>query len=184
MFSYQKRLLYPVYVEQKNEKLAWTLLEHIGGKDGEFTAFTRHMYQRLHVINPYIRDLLGMIASEELAHMEIIAAVVRKLGLADLPLANSGQESWNMEYVEKSTDINEMLKIDEEAEIRAKRLYLRHLTLTEDTSLKKVLQFLVNREEVHQRLLRKSGVLVAQEANNEQFSTLIHEYKMSLRVMK
>ncbi len=184
MFSYQKRLLFPVYVENPDQKFATVLFEHFGGRDGEFTAFTRQMCHRLHMTNPYVRDLLGMIAAEELGHMEMIGVAIKKLGVPDLPIYNSNERFWEVEYIDNTTDVLEMLRMDEEAEDRTKKLYDKHLKMTGDPNLKRMIQFLINREEVHQRLFKKTGILITQGASNEQFSTLIHEYKMSLRVVK
>lgn len=184
MFSYQKRLLYPVYVAYKDEKFAHALLAHFAGYDSELTAFIRLMHQRLHAVNPYIRDLLGMLGSEELAHMEVIGTAIRKLGIEDLPFTDPMGDAWSISYVEKTISAAEMMKINEEAEKRTKKLYSKHLAMTNDTNLKKMLQFLISREEVHQRLFKKAGIMLSQNASNEQYATLIHEFKMSLRVIK
>lgn len=184
MFSYQKRLLYPVHVEYKDAKFARALLEHFAGYDSELTAFMRLMHQRLHVTNPYIRDLLGMLGSEELAHMEIIGTAIRKLGIEELPFTDPAGDEWDISYVEKGINAPEMMKINEEAEDRTKKLYMKHLAMTSDINLKKMLQFLIDREEVHRLLFKKTGIMLSQDAGNEQYATLIREFKMSLRVIK
>lgn len=184
MFSYQKRLLFPVYVEHPDEKFASVLLEHCDGKDGEFIAFSRYLRQRLQMPNPYVKDLLGMIAAEELGHLEMIGVAVKKLGYRESPACRSEQKPEPAGLNGTENGVLEMLKTNEEAEERAKKNYQKALGLTRDDNLKRMIQFLINREDVHQRLVKKAGILVAQAASNEQFSTLIHEYKMSLRVMK
>lgn len=184
MFSYQKRLLFPVYVEHPDENFALVLLEHCDGKDGEFIAFSRYLRQKQQMTNPYVKDLLGMIAAEELGHMEMIGVAIKKLGSPELPACRTDQKLCPGGHNGTETGILEILKTNEEAEERAKRNYQKALSLTKDDNLKRMIQFLINREDVHQRLLKKAGILIVQAASNEQFSTLIHEYKMSLRVMK
>ncbi|UWG96076.1 manganese catalase family protein [Dehalobacter sp. DCM] len=184
MFSYQKRLLFPVHVDYKDEKLARVLLEHFAGYDSELTAFMRLMHQRLQAENPYIRDLLGMLGSEELAHMEVIGTAIRKLGIDNLPLTDPKGSPWDVGYVEKEASSIELMRLNEEAENRMKKLYMKHVGMTSDSNVKKMLLFLSSREEVHQRLFKKAGILLSQNAGNEQFSALIHDYKMSLRIIK
>lgn len=184
MFSYQKRLLFPVYVEHPDDKFASVLFDHYGGKDGEFTAFTRLLSHRLHMTNPYVRDLIGMIAAEELGHMEMIGVALKKLGMSELPICNAKEEPWTIQSIEVGEDVLRMLKINEAAEDRMRKLYLKSLNLTKDVHLKKMIQFLITREEVHQSLFKKTSAVIAQGASNEQLSAIIHEYKMSLRIVK
>ncbi|NLI90707.1 MAG: Mn-containing catalase [Peptococcaceae bacterium] len=183
MFSYQKRLLFPVYVEHPDERFAAILLKHFEGKDSEFASFTRCMIYRLHITNPFIRDLLGMIAAEELNHMEIIGVAIKKLGIPEIPLDRFSKQTIP-DMNPGSTEPVQILKRVQETEERTRKLYLRHLAMTNDTYLKKMIRFLINREEVHQRLFEKIIVLIEENAGNEQFASLIHEYKMSLRVVK
>jgi Mn-containing catalase len=182
MFSYQKRLLFPVYVEHPDEKFAQVLLEHFRGEDSEYAAYNRYLYYRLHTTTPLVRDLLGMIAAEELSHWEIIGVAIRKLSAADLPAF----ESYNNFTTGNTADtgIIPLLMAGQAAEERAKKLLLKHLSLTNDTYLKKMMRFLLDREDIHQKLLEKTITLLAQNAGNEQLASLIHEYKMSLRVIK
>ncbi|MFA6809330.1 MAG: manganese catalase family protein [Eubacteriales bacterium] len=184
MFSYQRRLFYPVHVEQADPKFGNILMEHYGGKDSEFSATTQYLNHCSNMPNPYVRDLLGLIAAEELGHMEMIAVAINKLGGPPPSFVNSKGVAWSVNYVNQSNNVIDMLRADEDAEIRAKILYSYHMTLTNDPCMKKMIQFLSGREDVHQRLFAKAGVLIAQGGSNEQFSALIHEYKMSLRIME
>ncbi|RNC29462.1 MAG: hypothetical protein AWM53_00460 [Candidatus Dichloromethanomonas elyunquensis] len=183
MFSYQKRLLFPVYVEHPDEKTAALFLEHFKGKDSELDTFARYMVFRLHVDNPVVRDLFGMIGAEELSHMEMIGVAVKKLGISELSYHNS-PESWTAAKDQDEPEVYQMLQTIQISEERSKKSYLKLLGITTDTYLKKMLRFLINREEIHQRLIEKTMNLIEENGGNEQFSSLIHEYKMSLRVVK
>lgn len=186
MFSYQKRLLFPLHVAAEDKKMAKALFDHYGGKDGEFTDFTRYFNQRLHVRNIHIRDLFGILAAEELSHFELMANVLRKLGVTELQGPQAGPADWTVPRCRDGDDAEliQMLKINEEAEERAKEQYRKHLSMANDTYLKRIIQFLFEREEIHRRLMKKAGTLLAQGAGNDLLSGLIHEYKMSLRVVK
>lgn len=184
MYSYHRRLLYPVQVEYPDKKFANILLEHYGGKDSEFSAFAQYANHRLNMPNPFVRDLLGMIAAEELGHMEMVAVAINKLGGPPPSYVNSKGVPWQVNYIDQSNDVVQMLKADEDAEIRAKKLYSQHYAMTNDSYLKRMIQFLISREEVHQRLFNKAAMLIVQRASSEHFSALIHEYKMGLRVVE
>jgi len=181
LFSYQKRLLFPVYIEYPDKELAHLLQKHYAGEDSEFVQFTQLMSQHLHINTPHIRDLLGMIAAEELGHLELIGAAIKKLG-GQAPLVKNYFPRQSLE-IASAVDISSIMKDNEKAEEKAIKLYTKHIAKTNDTHIKRLLQFLINREEVHQKIFNRSALLIDQEAGSEQFSTLIHDYKMSLRVI-
>lgn len=184
MFTYRKRLFYPVYVEQADPRFGQILLEHYGGKDSEFSAGTQYLNHRSNMPNHYVRELLGLIAAEEMGHMEMIAVAINKLEGPPLSYVNSQGIPWNISYVDQSLDPIAMLQADTEAEIRARALYNKHLTMTNDPGLKRMINFLGGREDVHKHLFQKAQLLIRQGASSEQFSGLIYEYKMSLQVLE
>ena len=66
MWSYEKRLQYPVKITQCNPKLAQAIISQFGGPDGEVAAAMRYLSQRY--ANPYkeVQGLLTDIGTEEL----------------------------------------------------------------------------------------------------------------------
>jgi len=125
-----------------------------------------------------------MIAAEEMGHMEMIAVAINKLEGPPLSYVNSQGVPWNLSYVDQSLDPIAMLQADAEAEIRARALYNKHLTMTNDPGLKRMINFLGGREDVHKHLFQKAQMLIIKGAAPEQFSGLIYEYKMSLQVLE
>ncbi len=79
MWRYEKRLQYPVNIKNPDPKLAKLILSQLGGPDGEMGAAMRYMHQRYTMPHPQVAALLTDIATEELAHMEIISAIVQQL---------------------------------------------------------------------------------------------------------
>ena len=76
MWNYEKRLQYPVKITQTNPKIAQVIISQFGGPDGELAASMRYLSQRYTM--PY-REVIGTltdIVTEELAHMELISAIV------------------------------------------------------------------------------------------------------------
>jgi len=181
MFSYSKPLFYPVQVEFRDPVFGQILLEHYGGKDSEYSAATQYLNHRSNMSNRYLRDLLGMIAAEEMGHMEMIAVAINKLGGPPLSYVNSQGIPWNICYVDQALDPIAMLQADVEAEVRARILYNHHFTMTHDPGLKKMISFLGSREDVHKHLFQKAQMLIQKGASPEQFNELIIDYKMSLK---
>jgi len=186
VFNFRRRLLFPIHIEHPDEKMAALLARDLNGPDGEFVSFANYLYHSVHITNTYLRELLGMVAAEELGHWEIIAVVIRKLGFDYLPspdISTRISVGQNKSKIQDFEVLN-MLRYHEDSEIKAKQRYLKLVKSTDDQSLKKIFQFLACRETVHQKLLHRTISLVSEKAENEQFSAVIHEYKMSLRVVK
>lgn len=184
MFSYSNPLFYPVNVQLRDPVFGQVLLEHYGGKDSEFSAATQYLNHRSNMRNCYIRDLLGLIAAEEMGHMEMIAVAINKLGGPPLSYINSQGIPWNISYVDQNLDPLAMLQADVEAEVRARILYNQHFAMTNDPDLKNMISFLGSREDVHKHLFQRAQVLIQHSAPLEQFNELIIEYTMSLRTFE
>lgn len=181
MFTYGKPLFYPVQVRFRDPGFGLVMFEHYGGKDSEFSAATQYLNHRSNMCNPYIRDLLGMIAAEEMGHMEMIAVAINKLGGPPLSYVNSKGTPWNMGYVDQNVEPITMLQADVEAEVRARKLYDQHYKMTNDPDLKNMISFLGGREDVHKHLFQQAQVLIQQAAPPDHFAELINEYIASLQ---
>ena len=46
MWSYERRLQYPVNIKQRNPRLAQVIISQFGGPDGELAASMRYLSQR------------------------------------------------------------------------------------------------------------------------------------------
>ena len=79
MWRYEKRLQYPVKITQPNPKIAQFIMSQYGGPDGEIGASMRYLSQRYTMPYAEGKGLLTDIGTEELAHMEIVAAIVCQL---------------------------------------------------------------------------------------------------------
>ncbi len=79
MWIYDKKLQYPVNIKNPNAALAKLIISQFGGPDGELGASMRYLSQRYTM--PY-REVIGIltdVGTEELAHMEIVCAIVYQL---------------------------------------------------------------------------------------------------------
>ena len=79
MWIYEKKLQYPVNIKEPNAKLAKYIISQYGGPDGEINASLRYLSQRYTMPHGMQKAVLTDIGTEELAHMEMIAAIVHQL---------------------------------------------------------------------------------------------------------
>ena len=76
MWLYEKRLQYPINITKPNAKAAAVIIDQLGGPDGELGAALRYLSQRYTMPYPEIQALLTDIGTEELAHVEMISAIL------------------------------------------------------------------------------------------------------------
>ena len=79
MWKYEKRLQYPVNITRPNAEMAKVIISQFGGPDGEVGAAMRYLSQRYSNMNRKVAGVLTDIGTEELAHMEMICAIVHQL---------------------------------------------------------------------------------------------------------
>ena len=79
MWQYEKKLQYPVNIKNPNPKYAKIIISQYGGPDGELGASMRYLTQRYGMPYNEVKGILTDIGTEELAHMEMICAMVYQL---------------------------------------------------------------------------------------------------------
>ena len=79
MWIYEKKLEYPVKIKNPSTQTAQLVISQLGGPDGELGASMRYLNQRYSCPNSKIAGILTDIGTEELAHLEIVAAIVHQL---------------------------------------------------------------------------------------------------------
>ena len=169
MFSYEKKLQYPVKIKNPNPALAKAVITQYGGPNGELSASLRYLSQRYSMPYPELKGLLTDIGVEELGHLEMVGAIVYQLtrnltpeqikagGFDDYfvdhttgvyPVAASGQP-YTASFIAVSGDLIADLHEDLAAEQKARAVYDNILRLTDDPDVKDVIKFLRAREVVH-----------------------------------
>ena len=104
MWSYEKRLQYPIKISTPNAKLASYIISQYGGPDGELSASMRYLSQRFSAANPRVAGLLTDIVTEELAHLEMIGAIVYQL-TKDLTEDEIKEQGFGDYFVDHTTGI-------------------------------------------------------------------------------
>ena len=169
MWSYEKRLQYPIKISTPNAKLASYIISQYGGPDGELSASMRYLSQRFSAANPRVAGLLTDIGTEELAHLEMIGAIVRQLtrGLSAKELEAAGFAPYYIDHTaavwpqaaggvpfnacefqssgDPITDLFENMA----AEQKARKTYDNILRLVKDPEVCDPIRFLRAREIVH-----------------------------------
>lgn len=169
MWSYEKKLQYPVKIKNPNPKLAQIIISQLGGPDGELAASMRYLHQRYAMPYEKITGILTDVGTEELAHLEMVAAILyqltRNLNESQIkaggfdtyfvdhtsgiyPIAASGVP-FDMKYVGIKGDVIADLNEDLAAEQKARVTYDNILRLTDDPDVRDPIKFLRQREIVH-----------------------------------
>ncbi len=176
MFKHEKQLLHEVKVDAVNPNYGALLQEQLGGPHGELKAALQYISQSFRIADASIKDLLLDIGAEELSHMEMVATTVNMLngdtpmaenatvgsvqahvssGLSPL-LANASGYLWTAAYVNVTGDLAADLLSDIAAEQRAKVVYELLYRQINDQGVRNTIDFLLNREEAHNTLLRQA----------------------------
>lgn len=169
MWMYEKKLQYPVNIKKTNPKLAKIIITQYGGPDGELGASLRYLSQRYTMPYPELKAILTDIGTEELAHLEMIGAIVYQLtkdlsmdeiekgGFSDYfvdhttgiyPLAASGTPFSASVLAVKGDTITDLHE-DMSAEQKARTTYDNILRFCDDPDVIDPIRFLRQREVVH-----------------------------------
>ena len=79
MWTYEKKLQYPVNIKTPNPTLAMAIISQVGGPDGELSAAMRYLHQRYSMPHGDVVGILTDVGSEELGHLEMVAAIIHQL---------------------------------------------------------------------------------------------------------
>ena len=189
MWQYQKKLQYPVNIKNTNAKYAQIIISQYGGPDGELGASMRYLTQRYGMPYNEVKGILTDIGTEELAHMEMVSAMVYQLtkGLSEKEIKDSGFDKyfvdhttavypiaasslpWRAEYIQAKGDIIADLHEDLAAEQKARVTYDNLLRLIDDPDVRDPLKFLRQREIVHYQRFGEALRLTADRLDSKNF---------------
>ncbi len=186
MWTYEKKLQYPVNIKNPNPAIASLIISQLGGPDGELAASMRYLNQRYAMPYREVAAILSDVGTEELAHMEMIAAIIhqltRNIDPDDIkntnfapyfvdhttgvyPVAASGVP-FDMKYVGIKGDVFADLNEDLAAEQKARVTYDNLLRLIDDRDVCEPLKFLREREIVHYQRFG-DAIRISQEKMDE-----------------
>ena len=169
MWVYEKKLQYPVKIKTPNAKTAKYIISQLGGPDGELAASLRYMNQRYTAQPDKVKGILTDVATEELAHVEMISAIPYQLtdGLTPEQIKEAGFDAYFVDhtlgvypqsaagvpftaaYFQSKGDPITDLTEDLAAEQKARSTYDNILRMCEDPDVRDPIKFLRQREIVH-----------------------------------
>lgn len=169
MWTYSKKLQYPVNITKKDIQMAKYIITQFGGSNGELAASLRYITQRYTMPDDKGKALLTDIGTEEFAHMEMISAMVYQLleGATIQEIKDAGLEShytehgfslypidsngvpFTVTYFAATGDPVADLAENMAAEQKARSIYEHLMNLTDNPELLAPLSFLRQREIVH-----------------------------------
>lgn len=189
MWNYEKRLQYPVNITQTNPQMAQVIISQFGGPDGELAASMRYLSQRYTMPYKEVAGLLTDIGTEELAHLEIISAIVYQLTknltpeeikasgfdkyyvdhtLALWPQSAGGVPFNACEFQSKGDPITDLFE-DLAAEQKARSTYDNILRLVKDPEVADPIRFLRAREVVHFQRFGEGLRIVQENLDSKNF---------------
>ena len=169
MWTYDKKLQYPVRIKNPNANYAKIIISQLGGPDGELAASMRYLHQRYSMPYDKVRGILTDVGTEELAHLEMIGASLYQLtqGLTPEEIKKAGMDIYfvdhttglypvaasgvpfDMKYVGVKGDVIADLNEDLAAEQKARVTYDNILRMVDDPDVRDPIKYLRQRELVH-----------------------------------
>lgn len=189
MWSYERRLQFPVNIKEPNAKLAQVIMSQYGGPDGEMGASMRYLSQRYAAPYPEVAAILTDIGTEELAHLEMVASIIHQLtkNLSMEEIENSGLVAYYTDHTigiwpqaaggipfnacefQSKGDIITDLQEDLAAEQKARSTYDNILRLIKDADVCEPIKFLRQREIVHFQRFGEALRIVQDRLNSKNF---------------
>lgn len=169
MWEYKKMLEFPVSISKPDLKFAKVLITQIGGYAGELGACLRYFMQAPTMPDNVGRNTLTEIATEEMAHVEILITMMKQLtknataedykamgvegiyadhGKGIYPV-DAGENPFSALTFASSGDVIADLTEDMAAEEKARAVYEHLMDLTNNPEILAPLSFLRQREIVH-----------------------------------
>lgn len=189
MWKYEKKLQYPVKIKKPDARMAQVIISQLGGPDGELAAALRYLNQRYAMPYSEVTGLLTDIGTEELAHVEMISAMLYQL-TKDLSIDEIKKAGFDKYFVDHTlgiypqsaagvpftaayfqskgdpiTDLTENMA----AEQKARSTYDNILRLADDPDVKDAIRFLRQREIVHFQRFGEGLRIVQDNLNAKNF---------------
>lgn len=100
MWTYEKKLQYPVKIKNPNPAAAKVIITQYGGPDGELGASMRYLSQRYTMPFKQAIGVLNDVGTEEIGHFEMVGAIVHQLtrGMTMEQIKASGFDTYFVDH--------------------------------------------------------------------------------------
>lgn len=198
MWTYEKKLQYPVKIKNPNPAMAKFIISQYGGPDGEIGASLRYLSQRYSMPYRKVAGVLTDIGSEELGHFEMVAAIVHQLtkNMTMEQIEEAGFQEYFVDHTagvyaqaaagfpfdalcfaskgDAITDLHE----DMAAEQKARTTYDNILRMVDDPDVIEPIRFLRQREIVHYQRFGESLRIVQDNLDSKNFYAINPEFDL------
>ncbi len=196
MWVYEKKLQYPVNIKNPNPALAKIIMSQYGGPDGELGASLRYLSQRYSMPYSELKAILTDIGTEELAHLEMIGAIVYQLtkNLTPEEIKAAGFDAYFVDhttgiypasaagvpftaaYLQSKGDAITDIHEDMAAEQKARTTYDNILRFADDPDVREPIKFLREREIVHYQRFGEGLRIITDHLDSKNFYAFNPEF--------
>ena len=201
MWTYEKRLQYPIKIKNPNPALAKIIASQYGGPHGELGASLRYLSQRYTMPYPELKAILTDIGTEELAHLEMVSTIVYQLtrNLTPEQIKAAGYDAYFVDHTtgvypvdasgnpfsaltfsvagDMLTDLHEDLA----AEQKARTTYDNILRFADDPDVRDAIKFLRQREVVHYQRFGEGLRIATDKLDSKNFYAFNPEFDRQKR---
>ncbi len=201
MWEYEKRLQFPVNIKTPDAKAAKIIVSQYGGPDGELGASLRYLSQSYSMSNSKVANLLRDIATEELAHLEMVGTILMQLtkNLTTDQIQREGFDTYFVDHTvgvypqaaagvpytaafmqSKGDPITDLFE-DMAAEQKARTTYDNILALTDNPDIREPIRFLRQREIVHFQRFGEALAMLRDDLDSSNFYNYNPSFKNGCR---
>ncbi|MBP3384305.1 MAG: manganese catalase family protein [Firmicutes bacterium] len=198
MWTYEKRLQFPVNIKNPDPAIAKFIISQVGGPDGELAASQRYLHQRYSMPYDEAKAALTDIGSEELNHLEMVSAIIHQLtrGMTEEEIKRAGMEAYFVDHTagvypqaaagfpfdalsfavkgDPLTDLHE----DMAAEQKARTTYDNIIRMVDDPDVLEPIRFLREREIVHFQRFGETLENIKDKMNSKNFYAINPAFDM------
>jgi spore coat protein JC len=196
MWSYEKKLQFPVKIKNPNPAIAKIVITQYGGPDGELGASMRYLSQRYTMPYKQAIAVLNDVGTEEIGHFEMVGAIVHQLtrGMTMEQIKESGFDTYFVDhtagiypiaasgvpfnataFASKGDAITDLVE-DMAAEQKARTTYDNILRLVDDPDVREPIKFLRAREIVHFQRFGEALRIVQDNLDSKNFYAFNPEF--------
>ena len=198
MWTYEKKLQYPVKIKNPNPAMAKFIISQYGGPDGEIGASLRYLSQRYSMPYRKVAAVLTDIGSEEIGHFEMVAAIVHQLtrNMTMEQIKEAGFQEYFVDhtagvyaqaaagfpfdalcFASKGDAITDLCE-DLAAEQKARTTYDTILRMVDDPDVIEPIKFLRQREIVHFQRFGEALRIVQDNLDSKNFYAINPEFDL------
>ena len=198
MWTYERKLQYPINIKNPNPAMAKFIITQYGGPDGEIGASLRYLSQRYSMPYRKVAGVLTDIGSEELGHFEMVSTIVHQLtrNMTIEQIKEAGFEDYFVDhtsgvyaqaaagfpfdalcFASKGDAITDLTE-DMAAEQKARTTYDNILRMVDDPDVIEPIKFLRQREVTHFQRFGEALRIVQDNLDSKNFYSINPEFDL------